>query len=182
MGLTHHIVEFLAAVITGVTVKQASDEMTARTPRTAIRLMERAIRRLSPADQERFREEWASHLEETPGHLSKLWEAIGFVFAARKMSRKRPAISRLFRLAFRPLSAERELLAGIVNVFETHRPNGLTDSDRMAVVAFVKSQATSRQLIQVRLAVLRGILLGHEQAGTTVGEVLAKLVKQASDQ
>jgi sugar transferase len=48
------------------------------------RVMLRAVSRL-PAEQQRFDEEWRSHLDEVPGDVGKLMTALGFLLAARRM-------------------------------------------------------------------------------------------------
>lgn len=61
-------------------------EFEAWMPWIAERLRRAAVRPLRGALRDRFDEEWASHLAETPGYFGKVFAAIGFNWASRKIS------------------------------------------------------------------------------------------------
>jgi len=54
-------------------------------PRFSHRLLDQAVRRLRKRDQERCREEWIVGLEALPNTFAKLFHAIRFVRAARRI-------------------------------------------------------------------------------------------------
>ena len=83
----------LGAILIAATSKQATDELKAWMPWIIDRLIDRAVQQLPADDQERYDEEWRSHVRETPGDVGKLIEAIGCVKAAQKMV-GRPSLSR----------------------------------------------------------------------------------------
>jgi hypothetical protein len=60
--------------------------LTPLIPRFTTRLLRIAIRRLPGAQRERFSEEWASHIDEVTGEISKVAVALGCVSAAREMA------------------------------------------------------------------------------------------------
>ena len=60
--------------------------LTPLIPRFTTRLLRIAIRRLPEAQRERFSEEWASHIDEVTGEISKVAVALGCVSAARQMA------------------------------------------------------------------------------------------------
>jgi hypothetical protein len=60
--------------------------LTPLMPRFTTRLLRIAIRRLPEAQRERFAEEWASHINEVRGEISKVAVALGCIFAARQMA------------------------------------------------------------------------------------------------
>jgi Bacterial sugar transferase len=86
VGLVGSLLFFAAGVVRQFLSKEITDELHSRIPWLTRKIVEQAIRRLPEEQKERFREEWHSHLEETPGELSKLITAIGFLKAARQMS------------------------------------------------------------------------------------------------
>jgi hypothetical protein len=59
-----------------------ADEFKAWSPTVADYLKRRAVLFLPQELRERYQEEWASDLNETPGEIGKLIKAVGFIFAA----------------------------------------------------------------------------------------------------
>jgi hypothetical protein len=57
-------------------------------PRIISRLIDRATRRLPVQRRLRQREEWQSHIDETPGDIPKVLEAIGFLMTLRTIARE----------------------------------------------------------------------------------------------
>jgi lipopolysaccharide/colanic/teichoic acid biosynthesis glycosyltransferase len=77
---------WIGAALGAVAVKVLADEFKDWSPRIAQVLLRAAVRR-APADlQERWSEEWAAHLNDTPGALGKIFLALGFNFAAAEAS------------------------------------------------------------------------------------------------
>jgi len=62
------------------------DEIKSWLPWMVERLLRHAVTSLPKGQRERFQEEWRSHLNEIPGEIGKLAVALGFPFAARRMS------------------------------------------------------------------------------------------------
>jgi hypothetical protein len=58
-----------------------ADEFKAWMPWFTKWLIRRAIGRLPEDQRERYREEWSSDIEETPGDIGKIFKAMGFVQA-----------------------------------------------------------------------------------------------------
>jgi hypothetical protein len=85
MGMISTILVCLGAIIGTVFVKLLADEAKAWLPHIIETLVLRAVKQLPEADRERFSEEWRSDLNETPGDLTKLVNAIGFLIAARRI-------------------------------------------------------------------------------------------------
>ena len=77
------------------------------------RLLRIAIERLPEAQRERFSEEWASHINEVSGEISKFAVALGYIFAAPEMASllKSREPSRFYRLSRRFLDSK---LSGIL--------------------------------------------------------------------
>jgi hypothetical protein len=69
-------------------------------PRLSLRLLDRAVKRLRKRDQDRCRQEWIVGLEALPNTFAKLFHAIRFVRAARKIG------DASFRSEFRLLDEE----------------------------------------------------------------------------
>jgi hypothetical protein len=63
-----------------------TDELKAWTPWVIERIIRSAVSMLPESERERFEEEWRSHIHEFPGPLGKLYQALGLLFAARKMT------------------------------------------------------------------------------------------------
>lgn len=69
--------------------KLAADEIKAWLPWITEQLIQAAVRKLPAERQERYNEEWRSHLNDLPSGLAKLWAACGFLYAVGKVSRRR---------------------------------------------------------------------------------------------
>jgi hypothetical protein len=67
--------------------KLMADEFKAWLPTVINRLIGWAISSLPEDKRERYAEEWQSHIDETPGKISKLIVGLGLLLAARKLSR-----------------------------------------------------------------------------------------------
>ena len=78
----------VGAIIVAAFSRVLADEYKAWSPWLVERLIRRAVRKL-PADmQERYREEWQSHVQEIPGEIGKLVTAFGFQVAANRINDK----------------------------------------------------------------------------------------------
>jgi hypothetical protein len=86
-------VGYLIDILVGVVSAIVTGELRAHVKPFARWIIERAVRRLSLADRERFREEWLAHLEETPGILRKIWHVFGCYLCAAKLSKIRARYS-----------------------------------------------------------------------------------------
>jgi hypothetical protein len=90
MGLIVAVVLLALAVVGGifqtVFARLLGDEIKSWLPWIVERLLRHAIVSLPKDQRERFQEEWHSHLDEIPGEIGKLVVALGFSFAARRMS------------------------------------------------------------------------------------------------
>ncbi|MEH7904345.1 sugar transferase [Rhizobium laguerreae] len=69
--------------------KILAEEFKAWRPNIVHRLVAVAASLLSDVDRDRYREEWSAYVEEIPGDLGKVFSAIGFVWAATRMSDRR---------------------------------------------------------------------------------------------
>ena len=76
----------LAAIIGPFISRQAQSEFQDWTPKVVIWLIEHAVHRLPESKRERFHEEWAAHLGDTPGEVGKWVVAVGCLLAARRMT------------------------------------------------------------------------------------------------
>jgi hypothetical protein len=66
--------------------RQLTDEFKAWTPWVIKHLVNHAVRRLAEEQRSRFAEEWLAHINELPGEIGKVIAALGFIFAAHRMS------------------------------------------------------------------------------------------------
>jgi lipopolysaccharide/colanic/teichoic acid biosynthesis glycosyltransferase len=66
--------------------KQLTDEIKAWTPWIIERLIRAAVAKLPERERDRLHEEWHSDIQDTPGELGRLVVAVGFLFAALKIS------------------------------------------------------------------------------------------------
>jgi hypothetical protein len=88
MGLTSIILSGVGIVTAAVIADLISTEVKGWTPRLAARLIHHACQPLPEGQiRERFLEEWASHVTETPGHLGKLWVAFDATRGAKKIAK-----------------------------------------------------------------------------------------------
>lgn len=62
-----------------------ADEFKAWNPHIVQHLIQYAVSRLPEGQRSRYEEEWASHINEIPGEIGKLFTATGFLFATRRM-------------------------------------------------------------------------------------------------
>ena len=82
----------IVAVIAGVLTRFFVDKLNIWMRCLTKRLLRIAIERLPEAQRERFSEEWASHINEVTGEISKVAVALGCISAARQMaSSSKPA-------------------------------------------------------------------------------------------
>ena len=95
-GFVHAVLGVIAAAVS----RQLADEFKAWTPWIIGRLVKRAVRKLPEDCRDRFEEEWLSHIHETPGEVGKLTAALGFLFAARRMSSPVIIPERIFDILF----------------------------------------------------------------------------------
>jgi hypothetical protein len=86
MELIIGIVLAVLGIIATAASRQLADEFKAWTPWITEWLVRRAAHKLPEKQRDRCEEEWLSHIYETPGEVGKLIAAIGFLFAARKIS------------------------------------------------------------------------------------------------
>jgi len=66
--------------------RQITDEFKAWTPWIIRRVVDRAVSMLPKNQQERFAEEWRSHVNEIPGDVGKLIAALGFLVASLEIA------------------------------------------------------------------------------------------------
>jgi hypothetical protein len=100
---------FLAALFG----KLAADEVKAWLPCIAARLTQAAVRKMPEGQQDRYNEEWRSHLDQVPGEIAKAWAAFGFLRAARTTAASSQAswLSRLSACAMLVISGPAFLMA-----------------------------------------------------------------------
>lgn len=72
---------FLISLLLGLMAYEAK----AWFPRIMEAFISVAVRRLPKRQRERFREEWRSHINDTPGAVMRLWHAAGFIVASGRM-------------------------------------------------------------------------------------------------
>lgn len=97
----------VAAVVFSALSRQAASEFQAWTPKLVECLISRAAARLPEDVRERLREEWASHVAETPGEIGKFVAAFGFSLAAFEVRERKPRRARALRKG--DLNAREEL-------------------------------------------------------------------------
>jgi hypothetical protein len=88
MGLD--VLAFIAAIVAmlhGIFSSLVADEFKAWLPWITERVIRRAVRSLPAEQQQRYSEEWGSHLDQVPGAFAKLCVAFGLLWAGWKMSR-----------------------------------------------------------------------------------------------
>lgn len=77
---------FVVGTLGTVFSRLLTDEFKAWIPGIIRVVIRRAVVQLPSAQQERFEEEWQSHVNEVPGDIGKLIVAVGFLMAACKMT------------------------------------------------------------------------------------------------
>jgi hypothetical protein len=82
------IIWFIVGVIGRALSRVLADDLKEWMPVIVERLIQLAISKLPAEYQERFAEEWRSHVNDIPGHIVKLWVAVGFNLAALKIRLK----------------------------------------------------------------------------------------------
>lgn len=85
MGLIVTVVLGVLAVIGACASWLLADELKAWVPSVVERIISFAITRAPRHLRERLTEEWRSHVNDTPGHLGKLYIALGFIWASGKL-------------------------------------------------------------------------------------------------
>jgi hypothetical protein len=85
MGTLLAVLVIIQTVLTSVFSQQMAEEFKAWTPWLTRRLIDRSVLKLPAELQERYREEWSSHVQEVPGEVGKLFVAAGFLRAASDM-------------------------------------------------------------------------------------------------
>jgi hypothetical protein len=78
------VVGFVAAIVRPL----LTDECKAWLPRLIDHLINRAVNLLPAEKRDRYHEEWRSHINELPGDVSRVLDALRFSIAARHMSPK----------------------------------------------------------------------------------------------
>jgi hypothetical protein len=68
-----HLIDILIGVVSGI----VTGELRAHVEPIARWIISKAVERLPADERDRFREEWASHLDEMPGMVRKLGHALG---------------------------------------------------------------------------------------------------------
>ena len=101
-------------------------EFEAWMPWIAERLRRAAIQSLKGPLRDRYDEEWAAHLAETPGHVGKVLTAIGFNWASRQISIR----SAFYKIGYRSTVSLSLMLKDIGRaiMFAANRCDGLLGS------------------------------------------------------
>ena len=107
------VIGFVGAVLFAIIVRQSTDEFKAWTPRLTSRILELAVSKLPQEQRARMREEWAAHIDETPGEIGKWIEAAGFLSSARRTDK-----ASLFIRTERPEQAEHTIPSTMRNGYD----------------------------------------------------------------
>ncbi|SMH49152.1 sugar transferase [Mesorhizobium australicum] len=99
------ILGVLVAVLVATFSRVLADDAKAWLPLLTSRLVERAASRLPVNSRDRYREEWSSHVNDTPGDFSKFVVALGLIRGASKIAASDPIEGN----ADRPSFAERAI-------------------------------------------------------------------------
>jgi lipopolysaccharide/colanic/teichoic acid biosynthesis glycosyltransferase len=86
MALIVEIIGMICKIIAGAVSQELANEFKEWTCWIVERLVQRAVQRLPKEEQDRFGEEWRSHINDTPGQIGKVVVALGFIRAARKIA------------------------------------------------------------------------------------------------
>jgi hypothetical protein len=169
----------VGVIVVGAVSRQVSDEFKAWTPRIAGRLLERAVKKLPKNLQERMREEWASHLAETPGEVGKLIAAWGFGRTARAPGAQLPnKFVGGLRYLIRGPETDRVLIETLVDALFD-----LADSNRPMTSAAIRCQLTYGTMLKFRWAMLLDCLSGehgrHKRWGPVIMDVSFKIWREA---
>ncbi|MCJ2092100.1 sugar transferase [Methylobacterium sp. J-072] len=76
----------VVSLVISVAGRVLADEFKAFRPMIVDRLVARAVRKMPAELQERYAEEWRSHLEEIPGDIAKVWTAFGYNLVAGRIA------------------------------------------------------------------------------------------------
>lgn len=87
MDLIRVVLLAVLGILAAAISRQLTDEFKAWTPWLIKRCIQRAVRQLPESLRERYTDEWQSHINEIPGEVGKLFEALGFLRASWNMSR-----------------------------------------------------------------------------------------------
>lgn len=93
MDLTWIILGTLLTVVLAACANQVAHEFRAWAPWIIKRLIRYAVLGLPEASRERYQEEWSSAIGEVPGDVGKIFEAIGLLFASKRMAAELRAAS-----------------------------------------------------------------------------------------
>lgn len=95
MGLIADVASSVFDIAVAVVTRLLADDLKQQMPRLVDRLVDRAVKRLpDEEDRQRYGEEWRSHVAEVSGDLCKVWTALDYLRASRKIacaSRRQPA-------------------------------------------------------------------------------------------
>src|SRR5690606_28670967 len=72
----------MTAALVALLLGLAAYEAKAWFPRILDALISVAVRRLPKRERDRFREEWRAHINDTPGAVLRIWQAVGFIVAS----------------------------------------------------------------------------------------------------
>ncbi len=92
----------IGGILSAVIAKLIADDAKAWLPWLTRRITSYAIRNSPPETRERLSEEWPAYLQDMPGDIGKLTEAIGFVFAS-VILRNRSLLDWFIRILLAPL-------------------------------------------------------------------------------
>mgnify|MGYP003575488902 CR=1 FL=1 len=80
------VVTLLTALLVAIIAAVFRAEFEAWMPWIAERLRRHALKPLTGELRERLDEEWNAYLADTPGYVGKVWQAIGFNWASRRVA------------------------------------------------------------------------------------------------
>jgi len=80
------ILDTLIAFAIMIVAPMVTDDIKAWLPRVTERFTDKAVKRLPRDQRDRFAEEWRSYVADTPGDISKLIAAVGFLRASTAMA------------------------------------------------------------------------------------------------
>lgn len=178
----------LGAMFAGIAIHLTADELKAWAPRIADRIIECAVSYLASSQRDRYREEWCSHVHDTPGDLGKILVAFGVLVAGYRMRAHTLRVPTWRRL-FRSLQHEREFIAECAWIMSggSDSPEHVLRSKKFK--AAFQATVSRRDLLRIRRAALDLGNTGPNSLGRVTGQVVVdglremKLVtRQPSDQ
>lgn len=172
------------AVLLAAAGNQAANEFRAWTPRLTRALLYSALRRVPDSLRERLSEEWASHLDDTPGEVAKLFAAFGLRRAAFRLRRQA-----MLRLRWRELLSSPDLERRVVaSVYDAMRDHLLPPTQDGAVTlrasgADLAKSMTLRQVGRMRFGAVSDWLRADGKArwGTALGRTIVELMKTSRE-